>query len=128
VTISTFGIGEDFDEELMKGISESGLGDYFFIDSGKNIPGFVSKAIHGLMSIIGTNSCLKVRGKNGVIVKKYLTANKVDMLEGYCFGDLNSGNLKQIIVEIEVSPTKEEKTIGVTYELSFIEDSEKKSN
>jgi Ca-activated chloride channel homolog len=125
VSISTFGIGSDFDENLMRKVSVSGQGDYYFLDTDKSIPANVSKAIHGLMSLTGSGSCIKIRGKNGVMVKRFVTSDHVDLTEGYKFGDLHSNNLKQVLIEIEVSPSKEEKVIGLTYELSYLSDENK---
>ena len=37
----------------MKGVASSGRGDYYFIDSADSITKNVSKAIHGLMDVVG---------------------------------------------------------------------------
>ncbi len=58
INITTFGIGGDFDEVVMKGIAEYGSGDYFFIRTPEDILTQVSKGLKlivrrftGLLSI-----------------------------------------------------------------------------
>jgi len=48
VTISSFGLGDDFDEDLMHGIAREGEGDYFFISSAQEITKFMSQALKGI--------------------------------------------------------------------------------
>jgi len=72
----------------------------------KKISAHTSKEMHSFMSVIGTNGVLKVRGKNDVTVQRFITTDYVDLVEGYKFGDLSSGNIKQFLVELEVSPKK----------------------
>jgi len=119
ITVSSFGIGNDFDETLMRGISQHGRGKYCFIDSAENIPKYVSKAIHGLMGVIGTNVNLKVRGEGDGLVKK---VGKVDdLIKGVDLADLMHDNRKQILVQVEVSPKKEASSQNImNYELSYI--------
>jgi len=72
VKISAFGIGKSFDEALMRGLAKHGNGEYFFIDAANSIPKIVSKAIHGLMDVTAINTSIKIRGHDGLLVKKSL--------------------------------------------------------
>eukprot|EP01130_Rhizamoeba_saxonica_P006203 TRINITY_DN2464_c2_g1_i2.p1 TRINITY_DN2464_c2_g1~~TRINITY_DN2464_c2_g1_i2.p1 ORF type:complete len:348 (-),score=89.48 TRINITY_DN2464_c2_g1_i2:690-1733(-) len=45
ILISAFGLGSDFDEELMRGIAECGRGVYFYIEGSGAINNFVKHAI-----------------------------------------------------------------------------------
>lgn len=53
VSVSSFGLGLDFDEDLMHGIAREGQGDYFFISTAQEITKFMSQALKGLQSLIG---------------------------------------------------------------------------
>ena len=68
--VSAFGLGDDFDEELMKGIAEQGSGAYFFIEGSSAIPQFTSFALKGLFKLVGSDALLTLRGLNGGVVKK----------------------------------------------------------
>jgi len=119
ISTCTFGIGADFDEDLMKGIAEYGNSYYFYIERSEQIEKFVSAALGALLGTIGKDAILKVRGKNGGIVKKIYGFE--DIAQGAKIGDIKQNNLKNILVELDVTPssTKEEEEV-LHYELSFM--------
>jgi len=104
VTVSSFGIGDGFDEDLMRGIAERGSGDYFFMQNIGSIPDYVSRAIFGLKSLIGTNGCFKLFPESGTTITQiYGPENPGDE---YLFGDITAANQRNIIAEIQVKPPK----------------------
>ena len=60
ISICTFGLGADYNEEVMRGIATSSKGDYYFIEDAKNIPATMSKAIHGLLDTYARDVFLQV--------------------------------------------------------------------
>ncbi len=56
MTLSTFGVGEDFNELLMTGLAEYGSGNYYFIDSPDKIPTIFAKELQGLLSVVAQNT------------------------------------------------------------------------
>jgi uncharacterized protein YdeI (BOF family) len=109
VTVSSFGIGSSYDEVLMKGIAEAGWGGYYYLAAAPDIPRKVSKAIHGLLALVGTEAKLFVQGQNGATVKKVYAQSKSGgnpLLEGLPIGDLFGDNLKQVLFKISIDPSK----------------------
>jgi len=119
LTTSSFGIGDDFDEKIMEGISSSGKGTYLYVEKDEDIPKYVSKALTGLMGVYGTQSNLKVKGKNGFIVESFYKED-INVIDGYPLQDLYSSNLKQVLVEVSVAPTSAGTFEAFTYQLSYI--------
>mmetsp|Transcript_75541 Transcript_75541/g.179465 ORF Transcript_75541/g.179465 Transcript_75541/m.179465 type:complete len:553 (-) Transcript_75541:261-1919(-) len=121
ITVATFGIGTDFDEELMRRIAQEGRGDYAFLETAESIPRLVSKSVHGLLSLAGTEAILEVRGLNGAVVTKVYgcgdddededglgAAGTLSSMPGLLrIGDLHASNVKQVLVELELSPSGE---------------------
>jgi hypothetical protein len=66
-TVSSFGIGNDFSESTMRGISEHGSGHYIYMNEPSNIPKYVEKALNNLLGVIGIEATLKLRGLNGCV-------------------------------------------------------------
>lgn len=60
IAISTFGVGSDFNEDLMTNLAEYGRGNYYFIDSPDDIPGIFQKELEGLLSVVAQNTRLQV--------------------------------------------------------------------
>jgi len=116
VNTTSFGIGSDFNEELMKGLAESGRGLYFFIDSGESVVPLVRKAFDGIFTVIGTNAVFKVRGKNGAIVKRIVGNH--DLLKGASLSDLMEDDLITVLVEVDV-PSAASSQDFLTYELKY---------
>jgi Ca-activated chloride channel family protein len=104
VTVSSFGIGTDFDERLMTAIAHRGGGDYAFLESAEAIPKLVSKSVHSLLSLAGTEATLAVRGLNGAVVTKVYGDDDDAQLGAVPIGDLHAENLKQVLVEVELTP------------------------
>jgi len=100
ILVSAFGLGADFDEELMKGIAENGNGAYFFIEGSNSIPTFVAFAIKSLLKNVGTDAVLKVRGVNSGLVIKFHGHH--DVMKGARLGDLQEDNVRSILCQIEV--------------------------
>ncbi|KAF9170921.1 hypothetical protein BGX21_008762 [Mortierella sp. AD011] len=69
ISISTFGIGDGYDEKLMKAIADAANGDSFFIETEADIEDSVAKGLRGVSSIIAPAATLKVRGLGDAVVK-----------------------------------------------------------
>jgi len=118
VSTSSFGIGADFDERIMKGISESGHGHYFFIDTSEKIPSILEKAFKGISRTVASNVVLKVKGFKGRQVRK-LDGNE-DLFKGIPLLDMREKDLKQILVEIDLEEDESPQPIDVLeFELSY---------
>jgi len=123
-TVSSYGIGADFDEDMMKGIQHHGTGDYYFIENELEIEKLVDLGFRGLLSLIGTDTVLKVRGKNGSVLKKIFCHE--DLIKGASIGDLQENNTLQIMARMEViAPQNVEKGEVLSWELSYIPVGEK---
>jgi Ca-activated chloride channel family protein len=70
MAISTFGIGIDYNEDLMTKIAESGNGNYYFIEKSEMIPGIFQKELDGLLKVVAQNARLEVDLPAGVTLNK----------------------------------------------------------
>lgn len=71
ISISTFGLGNDYNEDLMTSMAESGSGNYYFIDHAEKIAGIFKKELNGLMEIVAQNAELTLT------VPEYVNIDKV---------------------------------------------------
>jgi len=121
--VSAYGIGDDFSESLMKGIAETGRGDYAFIDAEEHIPKYVRHGLRSILSCIGTNGILKLRGRNGAIVQTAYGYDDDDLIRGLRLDDIREENRKQILCVIDVSASEGSIKEGVhpvlDWELSY---------
>jgi len=124
VQISAFGLGDDFDQELMKGIADKGIGAYFFIENSGAIPTFVEFALKSVQQTVGTNAVIKARGCNSGVVDKFYGDHNV--VKGAVLGDLRADNTRTIMARVKVAPTADSADLQqvVECELTYTRDFE----
>ncbi|CAF1333312.1 unnamed protein product [Rotaria sordida] len=108
IIIDSFGIGEDFDAEIMKGIAEAGCGQFFFLESAEVIVTLMTKALQSVFDVCGTQTQLIIRGRNNAIVTKIWGHENIAL--GAILGDLHVDNLRVVLCDFTVSGTVPEGT------------------
>lgn len=108
VSLSTFGLGEDFEEDLLMAMAEAGSGNFYYIQSPDQIPGIFQQELSGLLSTVAQNLTVRVKPGQGVALSGVL---------GYPFTtgdgvtinlpDIYSGESKIILIELVISPQQE---------------------
>jgi len=108
VSLSTFGLGEDFEEDLLMAMAEAGSGNFYYIQSPDQIPGIFQQELSGLLSTVAQNLTVRVKPGQGATISGVL---------GYPFTagdgvtinlpDIYSGETKIILIELVISPQQE---------------------
>ncbi len=102
ISTSTFGVGADFNEDLMLGIAENGSGNYYFIQNPDEIPEIFKKELNGLLNVVAQNVNIEIEMPTGTrVIKAY----------GY---EIVEKDGKQVAVLRDVS-SEEEKTFLLTF-------------
>jgi len=120
IGVSAFGIGTDFDANMMKCIADAGHGHNFFIENFSEIVPILEKAFGGLTRTVATNVVLKVKGADGRPVRKFGAKNE-DLLKGTSLGDVREKDYKQLLLEMEVETNLNsgEEVEVIEYEISY---------
>jgi len=120
IQVSAFGLGDDFDEALMRGIAEYGNGTYFFIESADAIADFVNFALKSALQTIAKEAVVKVRGRNAGLVKEFM-GGQHDAIKGAFLGDLREDNVRHLLVRLSVrGDVAEDEQEVMTCELSYV--------
>ncbi|MCI0448653.1 MAG: VWA domain-containing protein [Chlorobi bacterium] len=72
ITISTFGVGNDFNENLMADIADYGKGNYYYIRNSYDIPEIFASELKGVRNLVGQGTKLKIK-----FPSRYISLNKV---------------------------------------------------
>ena len=72
IVISTFGVGYDFDENLMANIADYGKGNYYYIKNSSDIPEIFASELKGVKNLVGQSTKVRVRFDD-----RYLSLNKI---------------------------------------------------
>jgi len=76
ISLSSFGIGSDFNEQLMTHLAEYGNGNYYFINNPDNIPTQLAAELNGLLSTVAQNLQLNLQvPENEYTVEKVYGGN-----------------------------------------------------
>lgn len=65
-TLSTFGVGSEFNEDLLQQMAELGSGNYYYIKSPEEIPAIFQEELDGLLSVVAQNAELLIDLPQGV--------------------------------------------------------------
>lgn len=72
ITISTFGVGNDFNENLLADLADYGKGNYYYIRNSYDIPEIFASELRDIHNLVGQSTKIRVKFPND-----YLTINKV---------------------------------------------------
>jgi Ca-activated chloride channel family protein len=102
ISLSTFGVGNDFNENLMADLSEHGLGMYYFIDEPGDIAEILAREFRAVEEVVATDIRIEVHfGADieiaQVMANRYeIRGNKV-IIHG---GDLSAGERRRFQIRI----------------------------
>ena len=104
ITLSTFGVGADFNEDLMLNLAEYGSGNYYFIEQPDMIPQIFSKELSGLLSVVAQNAILNVKLPASVEVKAVYGYEFQKTINGVSvnFMDLFSEEKKAVLIAFKI--------------------------
>ncbi len=66
ISTSTFGVGRDFDEDMMQAIAQAGDGNYYFIEHPNDLPRIFAAELSGLNNTFARTVSLGLETQNGV--------------------------------------------------------------
>ena len=104
VGTTTLGVGDDYNEDLMEAMARAGDGNYYYVESPRQLPDIFQTELRGLMSTIGRQVSLGIEPHNDVVVADVL--NDLDRTE---YGRLKLPNLivgmpVEVLVRLTVPP------------------------
>ena len=73
IVVSTFGVGNDFNEDLMTDIAEYGRGNYYYIKDSEQIPDIFAQELNGVRTLVGQNTKVTVKfpSRNLILKRVY---------------------------------------------------------
>lgn len=122
ITISSFGIGDDFDEDMMVGISDAASGEFYYIKSADDIPKFIENEFQGLLQTVASSISVKnLTFAKGIKLNRILGVPLEDQEKTkHNLGDLRSGGDRVIIFDLTLPSGKSDsKEKILTIDLSY---------
>jgi Ca-activated chloride channel family protein len=104
ISISTIGVGADYDEDILRSISERGAGNYYYIAKTSQIPDIYENELISLFNTIAKDATLSIRLVNGAVLKNLFGYDYKPVSQNMYkieLGSLSAGIDRWVILEIE---------------------------
>jgi Ca-activated chloride channel family protein len=100
ICVTTFGLGKDFNEDVMQAVAKEGRGYFFYCRKAAQIPRFVEEALSQTQRTVGTHATLSLAGVGGSTLRKiYSHADAVAHLH-----DLKQNNSITVACKLTAVP------------------------
>lgn len=104
VAISTFGVGSDFDEDLLTAMAEASGGNYYYIAASDKIPDVFAQELQALLDVAAQNVTLQMDCFNGVAVRQVWGYRpQGERTVSIALPDVYSNDRKVILMEMKVA-------------------------
>lgn len=106
ISLSTIGVGLDYNENLMVNLSENGGGNYYFLESSRNLASVLRKEFDRLGDVMAQNVTIEIELGRGVrlldaIGYEHSISGRTVSIP---VGDLYGEDARDITLELEVPP------------------------
>ncbi|MEZ4380489.1 MAG: VWA domain-containing protein [Nannocystaceae bacterium] len=104
VSVSTLGVGLDYNEDLMTKLADQGGGRYHFIQDSQAIPRVLADEMAGLVATVAAGMNLELRPADGVTIDSVFGYPTTDegALKRAKIGSLGAGQSRDIIVRLQL--------------------------
>lgn len=108
VGTTTMGVGDDYAEDLMQAMANSGDGNYYYIQSPQQLSGIFQAELQGLMALAGHTVSLGLDAQNGVVVQDVLNDLAKTTTGRHKLANLIMGAPIEVVVRLKVPPRQHE--------------------
>lgn len=104
ISLSTMGVGLDYNENLMLGLAEHGSGNYYFIESASQLASIFERELQGLVSIIAQNAYIELNLGKGVTFNDAIGCGSTRNGDRWILsvGDLYANEHRELTVELNI--------------------------
>lgn len=121
ISTSTFGIGADFDEDLLSDMADAGRGRFYYIEHAGLIPDAFRQEFGDLASVVASNATLTV--SLDPAIRATVLGGIPNESDGgrliIPIGDLYDGETRPYYFQLDVPPSAEVATVEVAASLTF---------
>jgi len=108
LSVHTFGYGSDHQSELLRAISETGSGSYYFVQNNEDIRAAFGDCLGGVLSVVAQNLVLEVEAVGDALIRKVHHPSAECLAEGrrytVRFADLYGDEERDVLVSMHLPP------------------------
>ena len=103
ISTSTFGVGDDFDERLLRDIAHEGGGNFYFVETAAQISDMLTSELGEALEVVLHNAALTIALPDGAVVtalNRYRSTHGVQNLRVE-LGDITSSQELQLVLRLQ---------------------------
>lgn len=107
VTVTTMGVGEGFDDELLAELATRGRGGFYYLATPADIPGAFGRELAGVFAIAATNTEVKLRPADSILaleVVHRLPSRPMDDGLAVELGEIAAATPRQVLFKMSRRP------------------------
>ena len=108
IATSTFGVGEDFDERLLRDMAHEGGGNFYFIETPTQIPDLLTSELGEALEVVARGAALEItlpRGARAEPLNRFRHSRGDDTNSLRVeLGDLASGQEVRVVIRVQHAP------------------------
>ena len=105
IATSTFGVGEDFDERLLRDMAHEGGGNFYFIETPAQIPDLLTSELGEALEVVARRAALEIvlpRGARAEVLNRFRSSQPAGGNELRVeLGDLSSGQEYRAVIRVQ---------------------------
>jgi Ca-activated chloride channel homolog len=104
ISLTTMGVGLDYNENLMVGLSKNGGGNYYFIESPRSLASIMSREFNTLSAVVVQNASIELTLGRNVSLRDVIGCEFHAQADRYVIpvGDLYSNESREFTVELSI--------------------------
>lgn len=114
ISITTMGLGNDYDETLMGRIAQQSGGKFNYVEDSTKVTAFFKEEVTRLHKVVARGAYVELRPGPGVAIKSVI-GRHFSALDGHAvqvpLGDLSYGETNEIVVELAANAPKDGATV-----------------
>ncbi|TAK61382.1 MAG: VWA domain-containing protein [Bacteroidetes bacterium] len=105
ISLTTMGVGLDYNENMMLGLAESGGGSYYYIESPSQLASIFEQELHGLSTMVCQNAVIELSLGKGVELVDVIGYERHKERSAWLIplGDLYSNDERELTLELNVT-------------------------
>ncbi len=113
ISVSTIGLGDDYNEDLMTALAEASQANYYYVKDAEKLPDIFAEELGTVKSVVARNLRLIITLPEGIVGKAVLGEKEFEFKSGSVtipVGEVSAGQRRRFLVKVGV-PAGETKEI-----------------
>src|SRR3954462_9224081 len=78
IAVSTVGLGDDYNEDLMTALAESSNANYYYVKDAEKLPGIFAQELGAARSLVARNIVIRIQAPDGVRLKEIIGQPEIE--------------------------------------------------